>query len=332
MSLRIIDGLVSELLANSYLWVWSDWSDRSMMTDWTEWNHECQLACPISESAAEAIVARPDWTIRVPLHYSDQPYARCVWQRRVMIEILSSGSLFTLVAHAVHPDDATDAIQSFSDAIYDGRPQVVSWKRICMSAHWGMEFEPLPDPEPPSGTSDELDRRSGEIASRWLIRRDFASGAPRVVFVSSEDDVLTRQFFHDLAAQKRSTDVVFVYPSVERALIIDRVVHPGVQRLRIIQHAGMRRAIVVIDDIARLLRDEGCNRLNLLRFMAALVHGMHGNDQLPQIIGLLPNSTCEQASALLPQRWHPYDWFHLPGCSNDAEPTPDADAHEQHKL
>ena len=34
-------------------------------------------------------------------------------------------------------------------------------------------------------------------------------------------------------------------------------------------------------DIARLLRDEGCSRPSLLRFMAALVHGIRGSDQLP---------------------------------------------------
>ena len=31
MSLRVLDDFVSELLADSYLWVWSDWSDRSMI-------------------------------------------------------------------------------------------------------------------------------------------------------------------------------------------------------------------------------------------------------------------------------------------------------------
>ena len=122
-------------------------------------------------------MARPDWTVRVPPHYSTS-------LTRVACGGIGSCSnphreFFTLVAHAAHHDDTTDAIRSFSDAIYDCRPQLVSWKRIIMAADWGMEFDPLPNPEPPCGTLDEQERRLREMASRWLTRRDFESNAPQ---------------------------------------------------------------------------------------------------------------------------------------------------------
>ena len=94
--------------------------------------------------------------------------------------------------------------------------------------------------------------------------------------------------------------------------IEDRVMYP--------LYARLLRQLAVRVDGGRVL-DIGCGsgrwiRFFLENFRPAFLRGM---DVTPQSIEL-------------PQRWHPYDWFHLPGCSNDAEPTPDADAHEQHKL
>ena len=289
-----------------------DWSNRTLGTPMSEWDHHCRLVVPIPESAVAVIVARSDWTARMPPNSDDRPYAHCVWQHRAVVEIELRDGVFTMRAHALHVDDAVDAIRNFSGALWDGRPQAVRCRSKIRLLFYRLDFEPMGSEMPLATTLDELTQRLGVAVMRWLDLLDRRPGDPRVVFVSSDGPAESRQFVHELAENKQVTHSVFVYHADARALMKGYLVHRELQRLRLVEQAGMRRVIVVIDDVAELLGGGEAARAEILNFMAAWVHGIGASDRLPWVIGLLPNTTAARAAELLPLFWHPCTRLHLP--------------------
>lgn len=273
------------------------------------WDHHCRLAGPIQKSAVNAIFARSDWAARLPPAWEWFP---CVWLHRAVVEIQSHRDLHTLIVHAPHEADVADAIRSFSGSLYDSRPQTVSYRNDVGPSVYQMDFTPIASDAPLARTPDELIRWLGADAVRWLDLIDRRPGDPRVVFASSDGPAAPRQFIHELAELKQATHAVFVYGADMHALMREGRVDIEFQRIRLIEEACMRRAIVVIDNVAELLGGDEGERQKVLNFMAAWAHGLGASRWLPLVIGLLPNTTAARASALLPQRWHACEGWHLP--------------------
>ncbi len=290
----------------------SSWFNRTLGTPMSEWDHHCRLAVPIPESGVAAIVARSDWTARMPPTVDDRRYAHCVWQHRAVVEIELRDGVLTLCAHALHADDAVDAIRNFSGALWDGRPQAVRCRRKIGMPLYRVDFEMMASETPVARTLDKLTQRLGVAAMSWLDLLGRRPGDPRVVFVRTDGSVESRQFVHELADFKQSTHGVFVYRADADALMKGRLVHSGFQRHRLIEQAGMRRVIVVIDDVAELLGGDEVTRADTLKFMAEWVHGIGAIDRVPLVIGLLVNTTAARAAELQPQGWHPCTLLHLP--------------------
>ena len=103
-----------------------------------------------------------------------------------------------------------------------------------------------------------------------------------------------------------------------RVLMREHRVDIEFHRIRLIEEAGMRRAIVVIDNLAELLGGDEGERQEELKFMAAWAHGLGASGWLPLVIGLLPNTPAARASALFPQRWHACEGWHLPSHPADS--------------
>ena len=276
------------------------------------WDHHCRLAGPIPSSAVTAIFARSEWAARLPLGWEWFPRVRYVWLNRAVVEIQSERDLHTLFVHAPHEAYLSEAIRSFAGTLHEARPQAV-WCGSEMEPHdTRLGFTPMASDAPLAKTRDELITWLGDAGVRWFDLLGRRPGDPRVVLVSSDDFAAPRRFIHELADGKRATHAVFVYGVTLRALMRKRRIDIGFQKLRLIDQAGGRRVIVVIDNAVEWLGADDRERQKVLSLMGAWAHGLGSVTSQPLVIGLLPKTTAARASALWPQRWHPCVGWHLP--------------------
>lgn len=301
------------------------WPSSTLGMPMKAWEHHCRLTGPIPTSAITAIFARSDWAARLPRDWEWHPRVRFVWLRRAVIEIQSERDHHTLIVHAPHEADVADAIRSFSGTLHEKRPQAIWCRSGIEPRDTRLDFIPMVSEAPLSKTQDKLILWLGAAGVRWLDLLDRRPGDPRVVFVSSDDLAAPRQLVHELAELKQATHAVFVYGAAMRALMRKRRVDIGLHRLRLIEEAGGRRAIVVIENAAESLGGDEAERKKVLTFMAAWAHGLGAGGWGPLVIGLLPKTTAARASALWPQCWHACEAWHLPSHPSGAVVNETAD-------